>query len=274
MAASLSVSVVTFDADWPLVRNTLGSLAAALTYAIGKRSLGLARVQLVDNGPGRHAVEELRTMAQLFAPPLEAAVLSGHGNIGYGRSHNLSLLASAADYHLVLNPDVTMAEDAIHEALLYMVAHSEVAILAPEVRDASGEIQYLCKRYPSVLDLLLRGFAPAGMKRLFRERLERYEMRDLARGAPALGVPIVSGCFMFCRRTPLAAIGGFSEDFFLYLEDFDLSLRAATRGELAFVPAVRIVHYGGNAARKGPRHIALFARSMVTFFNRHGWKWV
>jgi hypothetical protein len=78
---------------------------------------------------------------------------------------------------------------------------------------------------------------------------------------------------MFCRRAPIAEIGGFSESFFLYFEDFDLSLRAAACGELAWVPAVRITHHGGKAARKGWRHVGLFARSAITFFNRHGWKW-
>jgi GT2 family glycosyltransferase len=123
-----------------------------------------------------------------------------------------------------------------------------------------------------VLDLLLRGFAPAFVKRCFRSRLERYEMRGVLTDQPLKGIPIVSGSFMFCRREPIAGIGGFSESFFLYFEDFDLSLRAAARGELAWVPAVRITHHGGNAARKGWRHVGLFTRSAITFFNRHGWK--
>lgn len=277
IAPSLSVSVVTYAPDWPVVRNTLRSLTAALAYAIAKGTLGSTQVQLIDNDdtPDMRTVGTLRDCAtQFFALPIVASVHSGHGNIGYGRGHNLTLLASKADYHLVLNPDVTMAEDAIHEALLFMQTHSDTVMLAPEVRGPSGEIQYLCKRYPTVLILLLRGFAPMSIKRLFRNRLEHYEMHDLARDIPTLGVPILSGCFMFCRRKPIATIGGFSDAFFLYMEDFDISLRAVTRGELAFVPAVSIVHYGGNAARKGLHHVLLFARSMATFFNRHGWKWL
>jgi hypothetical protein len=79
---------------------------------------------------------------------------------------------------------------------------------------------------------------------------------------------------MFCRREPVAAIGGFSDAFFVYFEDFDLSLRAATVGVLAFVPQVKAVHFGGNAARKGLRHVVLFARGAMAFFNRHGWRWL
>ncbi|MGH9576385.1 MAG: hypothetical protein ACRD3R_03025, partial [Terriglobales bacterium] len=132
---------------------------------------------------------------------------------------------------------------------------------------------YLCKRYPSVLVLGLRGFTPGLPGGILRKRLDSYEMRDLPRDRPSTGIPLLSGSFMFCRRAPVAAIGGFADVFFLYFEDFDLSLRAAQRGRLAFVPSVRIVHRGGHAARKEPRHVMFFVRSAIAFFNRHGWKW-
>ncbi len=42
---------------------------------------------------------------------------------------------------------------------------------------------------------------------------------------------------------------------------------------IAYVPAVKVVHHGGHAARKGLRHIGLFVRGAATFFRLHGWKW-
>jgi hypothetical protein len=166
-----------------------------------------------------------------------------------------------------------MARDAVVQALRFMSANAEVSILAPLALRPDGGRLFLCKRYPSVLDLLVRGFAPARVRSMFSQRLARYEMRDLPADRPCKQIPIVSGSFMFCRRLPVTSVGGFSDVFFLYFEDFDLSLRAARSGELAWVPAVQIVHHGGDAARKGWRHVLLFARSAMTFFNRHGWKW-
>jgi GT2 family glycosyltransferase len=274
MSASLSVSIVTFEPALDVLGDTLRTLAASLACARKLGSLSSASVTIVDNGPGEAYVQRLTELAKQELPPtLETRVVSGHGNLGYGLAHNLALHSSDAEYHLVLNPDVILGRDAISEALRYMEGNPDVVIVAPQARDPAGEPLYLCKRYPSVLDLLLRGFAPQTIKRWFNARLERYEMRDLPRDAPAKGIPIVSGSFMFCRRTSVAAIGGFSRMFFLYFEDFDLSLRAAANGVLAWVPSVQITHRGGNAARKGWRHVRLFARSAVAFFNRHGWKW-
>jgi len=269
MKQSLSVSIVTYAPDFEVVRETLRTLGAAIRHAQASRALSEARVQVVDNGPGSGNVQRLRELE----PALRYEVISGQGNVGYGAGHNLALRASDAGFHLVLNPDVALAPEAIDEALRYMEEYPKVVILAPDARDLSGVPLYLCKRYPTVLSLLLRGFAPAVVKHLFRSRLERYEMRDLPRDRPSTAVPLLSGSFMFCRRAPVAEIGGFSDEFFLYFEDFDLSIRAAARGELAWVPSVRIVHRGGNAARKGWRHWRLFVASAVKFFNRHGWKW-
>ena len=99
-------------------------------------------------------------------------------------------------------------------------------------------------------------------------------MRDVCSGAQVVEVPLASGCFMLLRRAALQRVGGFSEAYFLYFEDFDLSLRLAGEGRLLFDPAVRIVHHGGYAAGKGLRHVWLFARSGRRFFHDHGWRWI
>ena len=252
-----------------VLHETLLSLSRAIDAAREAGSLAEARIELIDNGPGSEWLSPLEEAATRFG----AYLVSGHGNLGYGRGHNLSLLASDAAFHLVLNPDVIIDQRAIDEALRFMATHPQVVMLAPQVRGKDGELQYLCKRYPTVLDLALRGFAPAWLKRLFKARLARYEMRDLPLDQPTLDVPLLSGSFMFCRRGPVAAIGGFSDAFFVYFEDFDLSLRAARVGVLAFVPQVKAVHFGGNAARKGWRHVGLFVRGAAAFFRRNGWRW-
>jgi GT2 family glycosyltransferase len=274
MSASLSISVVTYHPDLAILEATQRTLELSLAHARRAGSLSAAQMTVVDNGPGEGWSSRLEDIVRReIAAPNEACVRSGHGNVGYGRGNNLVLLASQAEFHLVINPDVALEASAIHEALSFMAANPRVVMLAPDARDPNGAPLHLCKRYPSVIDLALRGFAPSPVKRWFRSSLERYEMRDLPRDRPSTAVPLLSGSFMFCRRAPVAEIGGFSDDFFLYFEDFDLSLRAARRGELAWVPSVRITHWGGHAARKGWRHRRLFAASAVKFFNRHGWKW-
>ncbi len=275
MPAALSTSIVTYAPDLALLEQALDSLRRALGVALARGVLARASVSVIDNGPGESWREALRALLDRTlgdAPWTAAEVVSGHGNVGYGRGHNLALLRSGADYHLVLNPDVIMQDDAVYAAIVFMQSHSDVDLLAPLVTRPDGKPEYLCKRYPALLDLALRGFAPQPVKRLFRARLERYEMKREADSGELFDAPLTSGCCMFLRRAAIEASGGFCDDFFMYFEDFDLSLRIGKHGRLVCVPQVKIVHHGGNTAAKGGRHIRMFLRSAVTFYNRNGWK--
>lgn len=269
----LAVSIVTYAPDLALFEQTLRSLNNSLHCA--SRRVGQARLWVVDNGPGPvwgRRLRELFNRDQLVDAFDAVELLSGHGNIGYGRGHNLTI-QSADDYHLVLNPDVLLAEDALLEALNFMIAHPEAGLLAPAAFDECGHRLYLCKRYPTLFDFLLRGFAPAFIKRRFQSRLDHYELRDLVADEVVWDVPLVSGCCMLFKGPVLSQMRGFSPSYFLYFEDYDISLRVAQTARTVYVPAVRITHFGGHAAGKGWRHVRLFLRSAITFFRQHTWKW-
>jgi GT2 family glycosyltransferase len=235
-----------------------------------------SEIVLIDNGPDNAARGTVESMAAAMhgeaVQPIR--VLSGHGNVGYGAGHNLALaLAPARDFHLVLNPDVFLEPEAIAQALRFMAKHPDVGLLSPRVVGEDGALQYLCKRYPTPFVLALRGFAPRALRSLFASRLARYEMRDLIDAeSVVMDVPIATGAFMLCRTQALARINGFDPGFFLYFEDFDLSLRMAADTRIAYVPAVRVVHLGGHAARKGLAHVRMFAASALRFFRKHGWR--
>jgi hypothetical protein len=269
----LDISIVTHAPDLVVLATVLERLAGALRHAGQRGLLNGARLILVDNGPGPGWREPLRRMLDAVQLPARVELLSGHGNVGYGAGHNLALREGDGDFYLILNPDVLLEENALSEGLAFLAANSEAGLVAPAAWSESGQRQYLCKRYPTVLDLALRGFAPAWLRRRFQTRLDRYELRDRTGDAILWDPPIASGCFMLCRRTALERAGGFRPQYFLYFEDFDLSLRLAMVARLAYVPAVRIVHLGGHAARKGTRHVILFLRSAVRFFSLHGWRW-
>ena len=95
---------------------------------------------------------------------------------------------------------------------------------------------------------------------------------DAGNDAPRTDLEVASGCFMFLRRALAQQVGGFDRRFFLYFEDFDLAWRIRARAKVARVPDVRIVHFGGGAARKGFDHVAMFARSAWIFYRKHGWR--
>jgi len=275
---TLTVSIVTYQPDLALLERCLLSLAAALDAAREAGILRDANVVLVDNTESRTIAEAVVLLGEsrFRNSGVTMNYLHRHTNIGYGRAHNLVMHGGNTHYHLVLNPDVELAPDSLVAGLTFMDRHPDIGVLAPAVDSPTGAREFLCKRYPAVLDLALRGFAPPFLRRLFDKRLARFEMRDAIEAANGFvsPVPVMSGCFMLARRKVVDATGGFDPAFFLYFEDFDWSVRLNRVAGSAYVPAVRIVHHGGGAARKGWRHIVWFATSAARFYRKHGWKWV
>jgi GT2 family glycosyltransferase len=270
ISPSLCVSIVTYRPDLPRLRATLECLGAAVKKLENRERPCSVQIVLIDNGDDFSA----GFPAEISCHALSLEKIGGHGNLGYGAGHNLAILASKADYHLILNPDVEMEVDALVKGLDFLEENSGVVCVAPAVFDASGLHQGLCRRKPAVFDLIVRGFMPRPLRVLFKKRLDRYELKDcLDPEAVLFDPPVISGCFMLFRTSALRALGGFDPGYFLYFEDYDLCFRAARRGRLAYLPTMRIRHFGGDAARKGLRHIGFFFRSALRFYRHHGWRW-
>ncbi|MBO2958727.1 glycosyltransferase family 2 protein [Burkholderia pseudomallei] len=269
----LSVSVVTYFPNEALLARTFGSLGVARNCLREVRPELAVSLLVVDNGgwSSRLSVD----LAALGNGGIECSLISGHGNVGYARGHNLAIEEVRSQYHLVLNPDIDLDPEALSQALDFLDAHPDVGLLSPRIGDDDGRLQYLCRRYPALFDLFVRGFLPNALRKLFDRRLARYEMRDRINETDIVwDPPIVSGCFMLFRTEPLKRLKGFDPRYFLYFEDYDLSLRTRELTRIAYVPAVRVLHHGGGAARKGFAHIRMFVASAFKFYNRFGWKWL
>lgn len=277
--SSLQVSIVTFRPDWHLLERCLRKLALAIGAARESGVLRTVHVALVDNSADRAIAAKVVDLGRTrFADSgVQVSYVHGHQNIGYGAAHNLALHGSGADYHLVLNPDVELAADALLNAVRWMNAHPDVGAIAPQVKRRDGTRDYLVKRKPAVLDLALRGFLPRVGRLLFRSRLDRYEMRDVIDADPErdiVDVAAMSGACMLLRRKAVDQTGGFDPRFFLYFEDYDWTVRLNKVTRTAYVPSFEVVHHGGGASRKGMRHVGHFMKGGWRYYRKHGWKWL
>jgi GT2 family glycosyltransferase len=277
--SSLQVSIVTFRPDWQLLERCLRKLALAIGAARESGVLRTVHVALVDNSADRAIAAKVVDLGRTrFADSgVQVSYVHGHANIGYGAAHNLALHGSGADYHLVLNPDVELAADALLNAVRWMNAHPDVGAIAPQVKRRDGSRDYLVKRKPAVLDLALRGFMPRVGRLLFRSRLDRYEMRDVIDADPErdiVDVAAMSGACMLLRRKAVDQTGGFDPRFFLYFEDYDWTVRLNKVTRTAYVPSFEVVHHGGGASRKGMRHVGHFMKGGWRYYRKHGWKWL
>lgn len=273
-----SVGMVLHHSDIDVLGRSLSSLLNAVEFLLNSHVDNLSDVAddarvgvyLLDNSLDRGYSSKVEVLLASLCSGIDTRIVVNRRlldeNLGYGAANNTLLPSVSSRFHLVLNPDVYLARDALVRAFEYLASHSDVVMLSPCIDGG-----HVIKSYPDCLTLGLRYLGSQKLSRLFYRRLERYSRTDLRSDVDA-SVQIIGGCFMLMSTDSWRTVDGFDSRFFMYFEDFDLSLRMAHLGRLAYVPQVKVRHEGGDVGRKAFAHHRYFAVSMVRFFNKHGWK--
>lgn len=268
---TLSIATVTFFSELAVLRPLLLSVYEASERLYRKH--GCKSVfYIIDNSSDDDYFGKLKVLCFELedTESFLLHIIKAKDNLGYSGGNNLILDRLGSDYHLVVNPDVTLDSDALLLSYEYMGESQEVIMLSPRIVN-SHDAQHVVKNYPDCLTLALRFIDGPALNRFFAKRLDHYKCSDLGNAAPAR-VSIVGGCFLFLKTSVFKELNGFDNQFFMYFEDYDLSLRAGKLGKIAYVPNVKITHLGGYVGKKGFRHIIYFVVSAIKFFNRYRWR--
>lgn len=191
-------------------------------------------------------------------------------NVGYGRGHNIALDKAeklGADYHLVINPDVSFIPTEIKPMLDYMNDNSDVATLQPAMVYPDGRQQFTVKMLPTPIDLICRRFLP---KRWTRQRNNRFELHHVDHSKP-FNVPYHQGSFMLLRMSALADVGFFDERYFMYPEDIDLTRRLHSKYRTMYFPYAKVIHAHRAASYHSIRMLRIHIVNIIKYFNKWGW---
>jgi GT2 family glycosyltransferase len=194
-----------------------------------------------------------------------------NANIGYGAGHNIAIkktIAQKIKYHLVLNPDIYFEKGTIEKLYDFMESNPDISLVMPKVLYPDGSIQYLCKLLPTPMDLIRRRFFPPS--KYLDKKSFFYELR-FAGYDKIIDVPYLSGCFMFVRTEALVRAGLFDEQFFLYLEDLDLSRRIHEYYRTVYCPEVSVFHQYEKGSYKNSRLLKYHIQSAIKYFNKWGY---
>lgn len=191
-------------------------------------------------------------------------------NLGYGFANNLAINNVESNYHLVMNPDVYVEEDCFLNAVQYLEKHQEVGLLTPSIFGEDGRRHFLCKLNPTLFDMFLRFFPWLAYFKTIKQRMLRFEMQDHDYNQEIRDIQYPSGCFMFFRTSILKKIGGFDEDFFMYVEDADIGRRVLDVSHSAYVPEVKIVHKWSRQTHSHIKFKWITIKSVFTYWRKYG----
>ena len=193
-------------------------------------------------------------------------------NMGYGAGHNLAIKKAMEDgsiYHVVMNPDISFEPYVLSSLIEYMDNNRDVSYILPKVKYLNGDLQYLCRRLPTPIDLFARRFGTSS--RLMQDIDARYSLKKFSYNK-IINPPCLSGCFMFLRIQTLVEYNLlFDDNFFMYFEDFDLIRRIHKVSKTIYYPHVEIIHNHAREAHMNKKMFWIFVKSLIKYFNKWGW---
>ncbi len=199
----------------------------------------------------------------------QVRLLVSERNLGFAKGHNTLARHAQGRYLLILNPDTFVMRHALVKLVRFAEEHPEAGIIGPKLLNPDGSLQYSCRRFPNPTAAIFRN-TPLG--RLFpNNRYTReYLMLDWDHNS-VREVDWVSGAAMLVRRALFEQLGGFDEQFFIYVEDVDLCYRAWQAGwKVLYDPEAVIIHaIGRSTDLVANQMIITFHRSMYKFYKKH-----
>lgn len=190
-------------------------------------------------------------------------------NLGFGGGHNAVLPRLASQVHFILNPDILLETDVLHELTDWLLAHPEAAMATPQLYFPDGRIQHLPRRKPTPWALFARQLAPRMPGSVFEKADRHYTMQDEDLTTPR-PIEFCTGSFMAVRTEVFRKVGGFDEDYFMYVEDADLTQKVLRCGKVYLVPQYKAIHAWHRAPMRDAGKFKMQLGSMLRYFKKWG----
>jgi hypothetical protein len=272
-------------------KNTLECLASLKKINIQDFKL---TILVVDN-----ASSEKLSLKSETTGKIKVEVIENKENFGFSGGNNIGIkqaLKNNADYVLILNNDTFVAPDFLNQLIKAAEKNQNAGILVPKIYFAP-EFEYHKERYSEKEKGKVFWYAGGkmdwknvigsnrGVDEVDKGQFEKSEETEMA-----------TGCCMLIRREVLERIGNFDENYFLYYEDADLTMRAKNNGfKIIYVPSSIVWHKnagstGGSGSALQDYYItrnrllfgskyasiraklALFRESLVLLFKGRKWQ--
>jgi GT2 family glycosyltransferase len=183
-------------------------------------------------------------------------VIRNRENLGYTGANNAGVRQATGRYVAIMNPDTSVEQDWLTEIIRVLEADPDAGVATPKIV-MMGDPQRIntCGNDLHFTGLTLcRGLGAH---------------RDAFSGVSE--VSAVSGAAFVMSRELFEGLGGFDEEFFLYMEDTDLSWRTRLAGYRCLcVPSSVVLH--DYALRFGPRKVFYQERNRYQMWLK-GWRW-
>ncbi|MFD1139457.1 glycosyltransferase family 2 protein [Paenibacillus urinalis] len=246
--STVSVHIVTY--------NSADDIKECIDHVL-LQSYPVRSIVIVDNNSSDQTTDRIRQHPAYREGKVNIQLIENESNTGFAPAHNQAIQATATDYALVLNPDVSLEPDYIRNLVEFMDHHSEVG-------SATGMLRL--KADPSLIDST--GLTMNKTYRAFDRGAG--ESADIWKSSgEVFGVSGAAAMYSRKMINDISINGQFFDgDFFAYKEDVDVAWRAQVFGWKSFYIAEAVALHERGWKKDNRKSIPLFIRQ-VSYINRY-----
>jgi len=179
---------------------------------------------VVDNASTDGSINEIRARYP------KVRLIENRSNLGISRARNAAFRETAYPYILSLDSDSKFVSGDLFKGTAFLDSHPQTALLGPCLLEASGAVQYSCRRFltapvPVISRLAFLKILPA-----LAHLEDRHLMKEFDHHTER-NVDYVLGACQFWRKSDFLAVGGYDERIFFGPEDADIGLRLNQQGK-------------------------------------------
>ncbi len=266
--------------NWNRKRDTLECLESLSKTKISNFKLTLL---VVDNGSSddsRIVIKKYLKKLSFESKNINGLLLKNTTNLGFAAGNNVGLsyaMAKRADFVVVINNDTLVAEDIFEKFLTFEKNHPDVGIFSPKIFFAPG-YEFHKKRYKEsdIGKVIWYAGGKIDWDNIYGKNIG-VDKVDSGQFDKACEIDFATGACMIIRCSALSDVGLFDENYFMYLEDTDLSMRFRRKNwKIFFVPSMKIWHKVAQSSGIGSdlndyfitRNRLLFGSRYATFRTR------
>jgi GT2 family glycosyltransferase len=232
---------------------------------IERKNFKLEKVIVVDNASVDNSIELIEV--DEFNFPLQ--IIKNSTNKGFGAACNQGATVCHSNYLLFLNPDTRLFENSlwVPVGLMEQKGNEGIGVLGIQLIEESGKIQRSCARFPTLKNFInvILGLSKIAPKFFPGLALLEWDHAD------SRFVDQIMGAFYLIRSDVFNSLHGFDEDYFIYFEELDLSLRAYKAGFKSYycVDASAFHKGGGTSEQVKAKRIFYALKSNLTYIAKH-----
>lgn len=223
-------------------------------------------VVVVDNASTDHSLLSIDIRS---GDDFNLVIIRNSDNLGFAKACNQGASVCKGEYLLFLNPDTRIFQGSLSGTIEFMDSQCnyKVGICGIRLVDENGNYSISAARFPSLKVLLGKSLGlSAIMPNLFPPHF--YDPSELTE---SMFVDQIIGAFFLVRKHVFNICGGFDENFYVYFEEVDFSLRANKLGFTSYYLSHLSAFHRGGGCSENVKSTRLFysLRSRIIYARKH-----